>query len=65
MKEKILITRPMFADVVSYLQEYFEVEINEAGKYDAAQLKEALRGKSGVLLAEKKSMPHCWRVFMG
>jgi lactate dehydrogenase-like 2-hydroxyacid dehydrogenase len=51
MKEKILITRPMFADVVEYLKEYFEVTLNEGPKYTHAGLKEALGGMSGVMIA--------------
>lgn len=51
MKQKILITRPLFPDIVERLREYFDVEINEGHKYSAAQLKEALRDKSGVLVA--------------
>jgi lactate dehydrogenase-like 2-hydroxyacid dehydrogenase len=51
MKEKILITRPMFADVVEKLRQYFEVEINTGEKYTSAELQQALQNKAGVLLA--------------
>jgi glyoxylate/hydroxypyruvate/2-ketogluconate reductase len=51
MKGKILITRPIFEDVVQKLQQYFEVEINPGEKYSTDQLIEALQGKDGVLVA--------------
>ena len=51
MKEKILITRPIFEDVVKYLEGYFEIELNRGPKYSADQLAEALRGKDAVLVA--------------
>jgi gluconate 2-dehydrogenase len=51
MRQKILITRPLFPDLVERLRGYFDVEINEGEKYSPAQLKEALRDKDGVLVA--------------
>jgi gluconate 2-dehydrogenase len=51
MKQKILITRPFFPDVVERLRAFFEVEINEGPKYTAPQLKQALGDKRGVLIA--------------
>ena len=51
MKQKILITRALFPDVVERLREYFDVQINEGPRYSREQLREALRDKSGVLLA--------------
>ncbi len=51
MKEKILITRPLSADLVERLCGYFDVEMNEGPKYTADQLKEALQDKMGVLIA--------------
>jgi gluconate 2-dehydrogenase len=51
MKEKILITRPLSADLVERLREHFDVEMNEGPKYTSPQLKEALRDKQAVLIA--------------
>ena len=51
MKQKILITRPLFPDVVDRLREYFDVTINEGPRYTSEQLREALRDKSGVIVA--------------
>ena len=51
MKQKILITRPLFPDLVDHLREYFEVTINEGPRYTAEQLREALHGKDGVIIA--------------
>jgi gluconate 2-dehydrogenase len=51
MKQKILITRPLFPDLVDRLREYFEVTINEGPRFTPDQLREALRGKDGVLIA--------------
>jgi lactate dehydrogenase-like 2-hydroxyacid dehydrogenase len=53
MKQKILITRPLtlFPDVIERLSAYFDITVNEGEKYSPAGLKEALRDKSGVLLA--------------
>jgi glyoxylate/hydroxypyruvate/2-ketogluconate reductase len=51
MKQKILITRPLSADLVGRLRKYFDVEVNEGPRYSAAELKEALKDKQGVLVA--------------
>jgi len=51
MKQKILITRPLFPDVVDRLREYFDVTINEGPRYTSAQLREALLDKRGVIVA--------------
>src|SRR5258708_4534356 len=51
MKQRILITRPLFPDIVDRLREYFDVEINQGPRYSTDQLREALRDKSGVLVA--------------
>ena len=49
--QPILVTRSIYPDVIRYLREFFEVEVNEGGKYTPSQLKAALSGKSGVLIA--------------
>ncbi|HEY4060553.1 MAG TPA: D-glycerate dehydrogenase [Puia sp.] len=51
MKQKILITRPLFPDVTDHLREHFDVTINEGPRYTSGQLKEALRDKDGALIA--------------
>lgn len=51
MKQRILITRTLFPDIVDRLREYFDVTVNEGPRYSTAQLREALRDKSGVLVA--------------
>src|ERR1700754_1843320 len=51
MKQKILITRPLFPDVVDRLREYFDVTINEGPRYTSEELREALRDKSGAIVA--------------
>ena len=51
MAKKILITRPLFPDVVERLRAYFDVTVNEGPRYTAAQLHEALLGMSGAVIA--------------
>jgi len=51
MKQKILITRPLFPDVVDRLRDYFDVTVNEGPRYTSEQLREALRDKSGAIIA--------------
>jgi len=51
MKQKILVTKTIFPDVMELLQQYFEVEVHEGGRYTPEQLRAALRDKSGVFLA--------------
>jgi phosphoglycerate dehydrogenase-like enzyme len=51
MRQKILITKSFFPDLVERLRGYFDVEVNEGEKYSPAELKDALREKSGVLVA--------------
>jgi gluconate 2-dehydrogenase len=51
MKQKILITRPLFPDVVDRLREYFDVTVNQGPRYTSEQLHEALRGMRGAIVA--------------
>jgi gluconate 2-dehydrogenase len=51
MKQKILITRPFYEDLVQQLREYFEVRVNEGPRYTSAQLHEALQGMDGAIVA--------------
>jgi len=51
MNPKILITRPLFPDVVDRLREYFDVTVNEGPRFNSLELHEALRGMSGVIVA--------------
>ncbi|HEY4206587.1 MAG TPA: D-glycerate dehydrogenase [Puia sp.] len=51
MQPKILITRPIFPDVIARCREYFEVEVNEGARYTTGKLQAALADKDGVLLA--------------
>jgi gluconate 2-dehydrogenase len=51
MALKILITRPVFPDVIALTREHFDVEVNEGPRYTPEQLKAALKDKDGVLLA--------------
>ncbi|HVU54752.1 MAG TPA: D-glycerate dehydrogenase [Puia sp.] len=51
MPPKILITRPIFPDVIARCREYFDVEVNEGARYTPEQLRAALTDKDGVLLA--------------
>jgi glyoxylate/hydroxypyruvate/2-ketogluconate reductase len=51
MKQKILITRPLFPDVVDRLREFFDVTIHEGPRYTSEQLHEALLDKSGAIVA--------------
>lgn len=51
MKKKILITRPLFPDVVDRLREYFDVTVNEGPRYNSEQLRAALQGMSGAVVA--------------
>jgi gluconate 2-dehydrogenase len=51
MKQTILVTRPLFSDIVDRLREHFEVVVNEGPRFTPEQLKEALKDKDGVLIA--------------
>jgi len=51
MPPKILITRPIFPDVIARTREYFDVEVNEGARYTPDQLHTALKDKDGVMLA--------------
>ncbi len=51
MKLKILITRPLFPDVVDRLREYFDVTVNEGPRYNSDELRAALQGMSGAVVA--------------
>ena len=51
MKQKILITRPLFPDITDRLREYFDVTVNEGPRYTADELHAALRDKDGVIIA--------------
>src|ERR1700744_4242784 len=48
---KILITRPMFPDIVARLRECFDVTINEGPRYTAEQLRQALQDMDGALVS--------------
>jgi gluconate 2-dehydrogenase len=50
-RDKVLVTRPLFPDVVDRLREYFEVTVNEGPRYTPEQLHAALRGMSGAIVA--------------
>lgn len=51
MQQKVLVTRPIFPDVIDRLREYFDVEVNEGARFTPEQLHIALAGKDGVLVA--------------
>jgi len=51
MPAKILITRPIFPDVIARTREFFDVEVNEGARYTPEQLHAALQDKDGVMLA--------------
>src|SRR5580698_4382796 len=51
MKQRILITRPTFPDVVERLREHFDVTYNEGSRYSAEQLNAALRDMDGALVS--------------
>ncbi|MFM0618194.1 D-glycerate dehydrogenase [Paraburkholderia nemoris] len=52
MKEKILITRKVFPSIVGRLQEYFDVESNDADYiYAPDELRTRLQGKVGALVS--------------
>jgi gluconate 2-dehydrogenase len=51
MRQKILITRPLYEDIVQRLREYFDVTVNEGPRYTTPQLHEALRGMDGAIVA--------------
>lgn len=51
MKQKILITRPLFPDVVDRLRGYFDVTINEGPRYKGEELRAALRDMDGAIVA--------------
>lgn len=51
MQQKILVTRPIFPDLITRLREYFEVYVNEGSRYSRDQLRVALEDKEGVLVA--------------
>ncbi len=50
MKQKVLVARAIFPEVVARLAEHFEVECNDADEvYAPAELSRRLQGKAGVL----------------
>jgi len=51
MKQKILVTRPTFPDVVDRLREYFDVTVNEGPRFTPEELHNALIGKDGALVS--------------
>ena len=51
MKQRILITRPLFPDVVDRLRVYFDVTINEGERYNSEQLRAALQDMDGAIVA--------------
>lgn len=51
MKPRILITRPLFPDIVDRLRGYFDVTINEGPRYSSAQLNAALQDMDGAIIA--------------
>ena len=51
MKQKILVTRPIWPDIIQYLQQYFEVEVNTGKKYSREELITALQDKEGLFVA--------------
>jgi gluconate 2-dehydrogenase len=51
MKQKILVTKPLFPDVVERLREYFDVTTNDGPPFTPAQLHEALRDMDGALVS--------------
>ena len=51
MRQKVLVTRSLFPDIVDRLRAWFEVEVNEGPRYTPEQLRMALQDKSGVLVA--------------
>lgn len=50
-KDKVLVTRPIFPDVVDRLRVYFDVTVNEGPRYTPDQLHEALLGMKGAIVA--------------
>jgi lactate dehydrogenase-like 2-hydroxyacid dehydrogenase len=51
IKPRILITRPLFPDVVDRLREYFDVTVNEGPRYTSEQLHAALVDMDGAVVA--------------
>lgn len=51
MKQKILISRPTFPDVMDRLREYFDVTIHDGPRYTPQQLHAALQGMDGALVS--------------
>ena len=51
MKQRILVTRPTFSDVVGRLREHFDVTLNEGPRYTPEQLNAALHGMDGALVS--------------
>src|ERR1700722_3925099 len=51
MKQRILVSRPTFPDVVDRLREHFDVTINEGPRYTGEQLNAALRDMDGALVS--------------
>ena len=50
-KDKVLVTRPLFEDVMDRLREYFDVTVNEGPRYSPDQLHVALQGMKGAIVA--------------
>jgi lactate dehydrogenase-like 2-hydroxyacid dehydrogenase len=50
-KQRILVSRPTFPDVVDRLRDHFEVTVNDGPRYTAEQLNAALDGMDGALVS--------------
>lgn len=51
MKQRILITRPTFPDVMDRLREYFHVTLNDGPRYSTNELNVALKDIDGALVS--------------
>lgn len=63
-KPKILITQPLFKDIVQYLGEHFDVEVNESGYLSPDDLIERAQDKIGLITSQmdevnSKVLRHC------
>jgi gluconate 2-dehydrogenase len=51
MKQRILVARPTFPDLIARLRERFDVTVNDGPRFSPVQLNAALRGMDGALVS--------------
>ena len=57
MKQKVLVARATFPDVIERLQQHFDVESNQEDKiFSAAELHEKMQGKDAIVITSSEKL---------